>query len=78
MFNTTNTQHSGQSFTLDVKEQGGKTLVSCPSVPDVGTIEDTDQRFAIQQMRRRLDDHVHRGYQNDRRTLIVGPNPDAD
>jgi hypothetical protein len=78
MFDTEHTRQPGQSFTLDVRreEASGKTCVSCPSVPDVGIVEDTDQRFAIQEMRRRLDDHTMRGFQTSRSPLIIGSNQD--
>jgi hypothetical protein len=72
MFFTSNNQQSGQSFTLDVKTANGLTTVSCDAVPDVAPVTDSDSRFAIQQMRRALDDHIHRGGQSGRAPLLLG------
>jgi hypothetical protein len=80
MFDTTNNQQSGQSFTLNVTtdQATSETVVSCPAHPEVEPVRDTDSRFAVQEMKRRLDDHVHRGFQTTSRQLMVGPNPDRD
>lgn len=72
MLLSSNAQQSGQSWTLTVRSDGPETVVSCPAVPEVGESRSPDRLFAVQDMRRKLDDHVHRGYQTDRRPLIIG------
>jgi hypothetical protein len=75
-YQTTNNMQSGQSFTLEVSksETSGKTRVSCPSMPDVEAVEDTDSRFAVQEMKRRLDDHLQGA--KTRPLLLEGSNED--
>jgi hypothetical protein len=74
MFLTNSQQQSGQSWTLDVHKDPAttETIVSCAACPEVGEVRDADERFAVQQMRRLLDDHTHRGYQPGRTPLMVG------
>jgi hypothetical protein len=78
MFNGTENQHSGQSFTLDVKTDSatGETVVTAPNVPEVEPVRDRDSRFAVQEMKRKLDDHVHRGF--SQRTPLVIPGEEFD
>jgi hypothetical protein len=71
MYRSSNEQQSGQSFTLDVKSEKGETVVRCPNVPEVGEVRDSNAQFAVQHMKRLLDDHVHRGYQQDRSPLML-------
>lgn len=72
MYRTSQQMHSGQSWTLDVhREDSGETVVKCPSVPEVGEVRDPDPRYAVQHMKRLLDDHVHRGY-SETRPMIAG------
>jgi hypothetical protein len=79
MYQTNNNVQSGQSFTLDVHDdkKTGETVVTCPGVPDVGEVRDKDGRYAVQHMKRLLDDHVHRGYQQERTPMVLSM-PDGD
>jgi hypothetical protein len=72
VFQTSQAQQSGQSWTLEVHKDGLETVVTCAAVPEVGSVRDVDGRYAVQHMRRLLDDHTHRGYQQDRSSMIVG------
>jgi hypothetical protein len=79
-YQTTNNMQSGQSWTLEVAKDAtsGKTRVSCAAVPEL-VVEDDDQRFAVQEMRRQLDDYINRGSQTDRSPMLLhGPGTDTD
>lgn len=80
MLNSDNNSQSGQSFTLDVAADAatGETVVSCPSYPEIEPVRDRDQRFAIQQMRRKLDDMTHRGFQGARPLTLPRADDDFD
>jgi hypothetical protein len=72
MFLSNQTQSSGQSWTLDVHKdpKTGETVVRCPAVPDLET-RDSDQLYAVQSMRRLLDEHANRNYQGESREFIL-------
>jgi len=74
MYRSNQTTQGGQSWTLDVTTdpKTRETVVSCAGCPDVAPVRDRDGRYAVQRMRRLLDEHTNQGHQSDRRPLMIG------
>jgi hypothetical protein len=73
MYYSNQTAQGGQSHTLEItKLADGKTQVTAPHCPGVQPVTDDNERFAVLEMKRQLDDWTHKQGQPASPLLLPG------